>query len=596
MKIRNFVIISHIDHGKSTLADRFLELTGTVPKDKLRNQYLDMMDLEREKGITIKMQPVRMLYKRRNDAFILNLIDTPGHVDFSYEVSRALAAVEGAILLVDATQGIQAQTVYNLELAKQQNLIIIPVINKVDLPQARIPETKEQIANLLNIRSDEVLEISAKKGTNVAKLLDLIIEKIPAPQRREKEPLRCLVFDSKYDPYKGVIAYVRVISGKLKENEEIFCLRSGANGKAKEIGYFRPELKPTGELRAGEIGYIATGVKEVEKVRVGETITKDESLKPLPGYQEVKPFVFLSLYPENSGNFDLLKRALRELKLNDASLFFQLEKKPVLGRGFLCGFLGLLHAEITAERLKREFSLDLVISAPSVVYKVKLKNGEEKNIYSPTDWPDPANIEKSFEPYVALEVMTPLRYLSKVSELIKKKGGRIQNTIFVSNERLILKGEIPLREIVTDFYAKLKSLSQGFASIGYQFIGYREVDLAKVDIVIAGKEEPSLAMILPRQKAEKESRAFLLKLKKVIPPQAFSVSLQAKIGGKIIARETIKAYRRDVIAPLYGGDVSRKMKLLERQKKGKAERKARGQIRIPVKAFLEAIRQSASAD
>ncbi|MDP2820616.1 MAG: translation elongation factor 4 [bacterium] len=596
-EIRNFVIISHIDHGKSTLADRFLELTNAVPKEKMHPQYLDMMDLEQEKGITIKMQPCRLKLKKDDKDFILNLVDTPGHIDFSYEVSRALAAVEGAVLLVDATQGIQAQTIYNLELAQKQGLVVIPAVNKIDSPQAQTKETKEQIAKVLNIFPDEVLEISAKNGTNIDKLIDLIIEKIPAPRVEQNKPLKCLVFDSKFDSFKGIIAYVRVFEGKIETGEEIYCFVSQTRGKNKEVGYFEPELKKYPEIVSGDIGYIATGIKETEKVRVGETITslKDfklqgNKIQPLEGYKEISPFVFLSIYPDDSNDFDLLKSSLEQLKLNDASLFFQLEKKPILGRGFLCGFLGLLHAEIITERLRREFGLELVVSAPSVVYKAELKNGKEKIIYSSVDWPDPATVNKTFEPNVFLEVITTAQYLNRISELIKQKGAGAIETKFLDQTRLILKTEIPLREIITDFYEKLKSLSQGFASMGYQLSGYKESDLVKVDILINGKEEPSLAMILPTNKAEKEGRRFLLKLKNVIPAQIFSVALQAKISGKIIARENISTFGRDVTAPLYGGDYTRKRKLLEKQKKNKAKIKEKGQIKIPARAFLEAIR------
>ncbi len=597
--IRNFVIISHIDHGKSTLADRFLEITNTIPRNKIRPQYLDMMDLERERGITIKMHPCRLSYKKHGQEYILNLIDTPGHIDFSYEVSRALAAVEGAVLLVDATQGIQAQTIFNLEMAQKQGLVIIPVINKIDLPQAQTTETKKQIANVLKRDANEVLEISAKKGINIDKLIDLIITKIPGPDgiNELNKPLRCLVFDSKYDSFKGVIVYVRVLEGKIENGEEIYCLTSKVKSKNKQVGTFSPELMPAKEIKAGEIGYIATGIKEIEKIRIGETITTlrdfkllGQKIMPLSGYKEPKPFVFLTVYPEKSKDFDLLKSALSQLKLNDASLFYQLEKKPIFGRGFLCGFLGLLHAEIVIERLKREFKIELVISAPNVVYKVILTNKKEEIVYSSFDWPDPAIISETLEPKVFLEVMTSLKYLSRISELIKQRGGTAIETTSLGQDRLILRTEIPLREIITDFYEKLKSLSQGFASMNYQLSEYGRIDLVKVNFLINNKEEMSLAMILPKAKAEREARNFLIKLKTVIPRQIFSVALQAKIDGKIIARETISSFRRDVIAPLYGGDYTRKRKLLEKQKKGKMKKKSLGQIRIPAKAFLDAMR------
>jgi len=584
--IRNFSIISHIDHGKSTLADRFLELTGTVPKEKMQAQFLDMMPLEREKGITIKMQPVHMEFKN----YILNLIDTPGHVDFNYEVSRSLAAVEGVVLLVDASKGIQAQTVSNLELAQKQKLTIIPVINKIDLNQARTEEVSQELVNLLGIEKKEIINISAKMGTNIEKVLESIIKKIPSPKIETDKPLRALIFDSKYDLFKGVIAYVRVVEGEVKKGEKIYLLINKIKSEVKEIGIFKPHFFPVKELKSGDIGYIATGIKEPGKVRAGETITSffaSDSVKVLPGYKEPKSMVFASIYPENPNDFESLRDALNKLKLNDASLTFEPEMKESLGRGFRCGFLGSLHIEITSERLFREFGLKLIISTPSVVFKFIDKKNKEFLIYSPTDWPEQSEIKESFEPWVKLEVITPLIFLGKVLEILNNLDGKkIEEKYFGSN-RLVLIYEVPLREIISGFYDNLKSISQGFASLNYEILGYRRANLTKLEILIAGRKEEAFSKIVPQDKSFKEGKRIVEKLKNIFPRQLFSVPLQAAVSGKIIARETVSAKRKDVIAPLYGGDYSRKKKLLERQKKGKKELKEKGQIRAPSKVFLE---------
>ena len=589
-KIRNFNIISHIDHGKSTLADRFLELTGTVSDKKMREQFLDMMDLEREKGITIKMQPVRMQFKEH----ILNLIDTPGHVDFGYEVSRSLAAVEGAILLVDATKGIQAQTLANLELSKKQKLPIIPVVNKIDSPEAKIEEVAEELAILLGIDKEDIFKISAKTGKNVDQLLEAVLVKIPPPAIKPEKPFRALIFDSKYDPYKGIIAYVRIIDGIIKSNEKIYLMMANAMGEVKEIGYFKPELSPQGELRAGEIGYIATGIKEPGKVRVGDTITNysafksDSSLiEPLSGYKEPKPVVFASLYPEDPDDYDVLKDALLKLRLNDAALTFEPEKKDSLGRGFRCGFLGSLHTEIISERLRREFNLNLIISTPSVVFKITNQKNQEIIIYSPSDWPAPAEIGEIKEPWVRLEILTPQKYLGRVLDLLKELRGKFIETKYFGIEKNILIYEAPLKEIISGFYDNLKGVSQGFASMNYEILGYNLANLVKLEILIAGEKEEALAKIVSKENVFEEGKKIVRRLKEVLPSQLFAVSLQAAISGNIIARETISAKRKDVIAPLYGGDYSRKRKLLEKQKKGKKKLKARGNLRIPPKVFLE---------
>ena len=587
--IRNFCILAHIDHGKSTLADRFLELTKTVPKEKMRPQYLDNMDLEREKGITIKMAPVRMIYKN----YILNLIDTPGHVDFSYEVSRSLAAVEGAILLVDATKGIQAQTIANLELARKQKLVIIPAINKIDLPQAKIKETKEDIAKLLDIPESEIFEISAKYGTNVEKIFEAIIEKVPPPKSDFLKPFRALIFDLKYEFFKGVIAFVRVFEGEIEVNEKIFLLLNKVEGQVKELGYFTPELKSQKKLTAGEIGYIATGIKEAGKVRVGDTITKfsifnsQSLIEPLPGYQEPKPMVFASFFPQNPDDFDLLKDALVKLKLNDPSLIFEQETKQGLGRGFLCGFLGTLHAEILAERIRREYKINLIISNPSVLYKVINNKGQEINIRSAANWPEPSQIRETLEPWIKLNIITPQIYLGRVLELLKTFEAKQISIDYLGSEKVILIYEAPLRKIISGFYDKLKSISQGFASMNYEFLEYKKSDLVKLDILIAGKKEEAFSKIVHRKEAYEVGKKTVEKLKETLPAQLFAVALQAAISGKIIARETIKARARDVIAPLYGGDYTRKRKLLEKQKRGKKELKEKGRISIPTNVYFE---------
>jgi len=577
-QIRNFVIISHVDHGKSTLADRFLEITGAVSEKKMRPQFLDMMDLEREKGITIKMQPVRMDYR----GYCINLIDTPGHVDFSYEVSRALAAVEGAVLLVDATKGIQAQTLANLEFAKTQGLVIIPVVNKIDSAQAMVEKTVEELADLLKIDKKDIIEISAKKGTNVEKVLEVVIEKVPEPKKDIEKPFRALIFDSKYDSFKGIIAYIRIMEGQIKDNEEIKLLASKTKGKIKELGYFVPELSPQKKLSAGEIGYIATGIKELGKVRVGDTIAKKE-VEALTGYKESKPMVFASLYPENPDDFDLLKEALAKLALNDPALLFEPESKEALGRGFRCGFLGTLHTEIVSERLDREFGLKLIISTPSVVYKT-----DKGFIYSPSEWPE--MVKESEEPWVLLEVVAPNKYIGSLSEILKSLRGTYVETKFLGQERTILVYEVPLREIITNLYDKIKSVTSGYGSMNYKFMDYRESDLVKMEVLIAGEKQGAFSKIVPKGQAEQEARGLTKKIKESLPSLQFSVPIQVVIGAKIIARETKKAQRKDVTGALYGGDYSRKRKLLEKQKKGKKKLAAKGKVRIPPKVFLDVFR------
>jgi len=600
--IRNFSIIAHIDHGKSTLADRLLELTGTIDKKKMMPQFLDSMDLEREKGITIKLKAIRMNYIFQGEKYILNLVDTPGHVDFSYEVSRSMEAVEGAVLLVDATQGIQAQTLANLQLAKQQNLKIIPVVNKIDSPIAKVEETLEELAILLNVLPDEIIKISAKNGTNIEQVLEAVIKEVPSPsfdfaQDETAKPFRALIFDSEYDSFKGVIAFVRVVDGEISSGEKIDLIAAKASAEVKELGYLNPDFSVKDKLFTGDIGYIATGIKEPGKVRSGDTIISSKSkvqnpgIQPLPGYQDPKPMVFASLYPENPDDFDTLKVALSKLKLNDPALVFEQEMKEALGRGFNCGFLGTLHIEIISERLQREFDLNLVISTPSVVYKITDQKDKEILIHSASDWPEnPSVIKSAEEPWVLLEVIAPTSYMGKLMEILKGLKGNYIDTNYLTPERAIIVFETPLRGIIANLYDKIKTASQGYASMSYNLIGYKPGKLVKMEIWIAGKKEEAFSRIVAEDEAYQEGKKMVEKLKEVLPPQMFSVALQAVIGGKVIARETIKAYMKDVTGYLYGGDVTRKNKLREKQKKGKKLMKEKGRVDVPTKAFLEVFR------
>ena len=581
MEIRNFVVISHIDHGKSTLADRFLEITKTVDKSKMKEQYLDGMDLEREKGITIKMTPVRMIYK----GVMLNLIDTPGHIDFNYEVSRSLAAVEGAVLLVDATKGIQAQTITNLELAKKEGLTIIPVVNKIDLPAARTDEVKKEIADFLEISPDEVMSISAKTGENVDILLDKIIEKVKAPDVLEDKPFRALIFDSQYDSFLGVVSYVRVSEGHIRKNDKIYLINAKSVSIVKELGIFKPDMSPTEELKAGEIGFIATGIKEPEKIRIGDTIASSDDLEPLHGYKEPEPKVFVSIYPQEQNDFEALAVALSKLKLNDSALFYQNQNFQAFGRGFLCGFLGTLHTEITMERLKREFGLDLVMGAPQVCYKAIDGKGREVMIYNPNNWSD--DFKEHYEPWTELTLIIGDAYLGRVFELLSGIDGNHIDSRPFGKDRYLIIYEVPLREIIAGFYENLLNVTQGYASMTYVEIGYKKAELVKLEIMIAGREEEAFSKIIPKAKAVAEGKKIVTKLKEFLPPQMFAVALQAKVGGKFIARETISARRKDVLAPLYGGDYTRKRKLLEKQKKGKKEMKNRGRLKVPTEVFLK---------
>jgi GTP-binding protein LepA len=587
--IRNFSIIAHIDSGKSTLADRMLEITGTISKDKMQEQFLDMMDLERERGITIKMQPVKMEYLFQGEKYILNMIDTPGHVDFSYEVSRSLAAVEGVVLLVDATKGVQAQTLANLELAQKQNLVIVPVVNKIDLANACEEEVVDEISNLINVDRNSVIRISAKKNINIDKVLQEIILQIPAPEKNNEKPLQALIFDSKYDSFKGVIAQVRVKQGSIKKKERIHLVIANSKGEAKEVGVFVPQSLIVDKLESGEIGYIATGIKEAGKVRVGDTITKAETpeTEALPGYKELKPVVFVSFYPEKTDDFVNLRDALERIKLTDPALVFEPEFKEVLGRGFRCGFLGSLHSEIISERLKREFDLELVVSSPSVAFKIKTNSNEDLSIMSPSDWPDASLIKESLEPWVSMEVMAPEAYLGGVMEVLSLLDGRYKESRYFKSGKMLVIYEAPLRKIIVGFHDKIKSVTQGYASFNYNLISFEKGDLVKLEFLVAGQVEEVFSRIVSRKEALPEGRKTVERLKEFLPPQQFSVALQARVYGKIVARETIKARRRDVTGDLYGGDVTRKKKLLEKQKKGKKKMSVKGRVRVPSEVYFK---------
>ncbi len=592
-KIRNFVIISHVDHGKSTLADRLLEITKTVEQRKMRAQFLDMMDIEKEKGITIKLQPVRMRYNE----YIMNLIDTPGHVDFSYEVSRSLAAVEGALLLVDASQGIQAQTLANLHLAQDQGLVIIPVVNKIDLAQAMTKETVQGLSKLLDVDKKEIIEISAKKGINIEKVLEAIIQKVPEPIINKQSPLRALIFDSKYDSYKGILAYVRIVDGQIKAGDRIKMIASGSISEVIEVGLFKPEIVKTDLLESGEIGYVATGLKDVAQCRVGDTITlnieqkKINNVKPLPGYFEPNSMVFASFYPVESNDYDLLKDSLGKLNLSDSSLQYEPESCQGIGRGFRAGFLGMLHLEIVLERLKREYKLNLIITSPSVSYKIVDKKGKHFIATSASDLPEAGYIKEIKEPWAALEIISPSHFLGPIMKLLKRTRGQYQDTEYLSIGKAVLKYYVPLNEIIIDFYDQLKNITAGYASMNYSIKDYQPADLVKMDILIAGEETEAFARIVHRTKLEQEARALVKKLKKIIPKQLFAVSLQASVAGRIIARENISAMRKDVTGYLYGGDYTRKRKLLEKQKKGKKKMKAIGKINIPQQVFFEILKK-----
>ena len=591
--IRNFSIIAHIDHGKSTLADRLLELTGAVPPDRMIEQILDDMELERERGITIKAHAIKLDYKAPDgNIYELNLIDTPGHVDFSYEVSRSLASCEGALLVVDATQGVEAQTVANIYMALENNLEIIPVVNKIDLPAAHPDDVAQQIVDILGGSKDDVIFVSAKTGENVDKVLKAIVERIPPPSGKPDAPLRALVFDSYYDKYRGVVLYVRIFDGRIRVGDKILLMASGKEYEVDELGYLRLELEKADELVAGEVGYIIANIKDVRDARVGDTVTLAENPadEPLPGYREAKPMVFSGFYPTDPDDFEELRTALEKLRLNDASLTFEPESSKALGFGFRCGFLGMLHMEITQERLYREFGLDLVATVPNVRYKVITTKGETLWIERPSDLPEPTRIDHIEEPIISAEIITPHEFIGAIMELVKNRRGIYIGSDYVDPKRTLLKFEIPLAEIIFDFYDKLKTISRGYASLDYDFLEYRTSDLIKLDILVNGEIVDALSMIVHRDEAYMWGQKMVSKLKKLIPRQLFEVVIQAAFGKRVISRARIAPLRKDVTAKCYGGDVTRKRKLLEKQKAGKRKMKMVGSVEIPQEAFFAVLK------
>jgi GTP-binding protein LepA len=595
--IRNYSIIAHIDHGKTTLSDRFLEITGTISERERREQLLDAMDLEREKGITIKAKAVRMQYTAQDgNTYDLNLIDCPGHVDFTYEVSRALAACEGAILVVDAAQGVEAQTLANVYLALENDLTIIPVINKIDLPGAQPEFVAEEIENVIGIAKEEIIFASAKEGRGVREILEAVIERVPPPTGDAAQPLRALIFDSHYDPYKGVIAYVRIVEGALKSSDRILMMGTEVETEMIELGVFRPTMQSQPTLGVGEVGYIATGLKEVGQCQVGDTITlaAQPATQALEGYRPAKPMVFAGLYPVESNAYTDLREALEKLKLNDAALSFIPETSAALGFGFRCGFLGLLHMEIVQERLEREYNLDLLITAPSVEYQVLLKNGDVITVDNPSEMPEPGHFESVEEPVMVISIISPTRYIGTIMDLVTNKRGIFETMDYLDPQRVMLKYRIPLAEIVVDFYDQLKSRTQGYASLDYQLAGSQEADLVKLDVLVNTQPVDALSLIVHRDFAYGRGRDLVEKLRSLIPRQMFEVPIQAAIGSKIIARETIRAMRKDVLAKCYGGDITRKRKLLEKQKEGKKRMKMVGNVEIPQEAFMAVLSLSDS--
>ena len=592
--IRNFSIIAHIDHGKSTLADRLIEMTGVLTKREMSEQVLDNMDIEKERGITIKSQAIRMKYKAKDgNTYEFNLIDTPGHVDFNYEVSRSLAACEGAILVVDSTQGVEAQTLANVYLAIDNNLEVVPVINKVDLPSARPDEVKEEIESIIGIPAENAPCISAKTGLNVEEVLERIVSDIPAPNGDENKPLKALIFDSIYNDYKGALAYVRIKDGTVKVGDEIKLMSSNKTFTVTEVGYFEPgRYEETESLSAGEVGYIAASIKSLSDIRVGDTITKTEmpAKEPLPGYKKVNPMVYCGLFPMDGSDYENLKVALEKLKLNDAALEYEPETSVALGSGFRCGFLGLLHLEIIEERLDREFDLSLITTAPSVIYKVYKTDGELINIYSPSELPEPAKISKMEEPFVEASIMVPKDFVGNVMGLCQDRRGIYLDMQYLDENRVTLKYELPLNEIIYDFFDTLKSRTKGYASLDYYLKDYKESDLVKLDIYVNNEAVDALSFIVHRSNAYARGRMYTERLKEEIPRQLFAIPIQAAIGGQIIARETISALRKDVLAKCYGGDITRKKKLLEKQKRGKKRMREFGNVEIPQEAFLNVLK------
>ncbi len=588
-KIRNFSIIAHIDHGKSTLADRLIEFCGGVSEREKKDQLLDTMDIEKERGITIKAQSVRLNYK----GYILNLIDTPGHVDFSYEVSKSLKSSEGALLVVDATQGVEAQTLANVYLALENDLEIIPVINKIDLPSAEPERVAEEIEQTIGIDATDAILVSAKTGLGIESLLDSIIERIPSPKGNPNAPAKALIYDSWFDNYLGAICLVRMFDGSIKKGDEVLVMGTGKKHKVLELFYPHPIKKiPTNEIKTGEIGVVVMGLKNVADIRVGDTITnaKNPASEPADEFEEAKSFVFAGIYPIDTDKYDELRDALEKLKLNDASITYEPETSQALGFGFRVGFLGMLHMEVVKERLEREFGIELIATAPSVTYRVKLTDGSEIEISNPSDLPDPAKIDKIYEPYVKATILTPNEYVGNLIGFLNDKRGVQLRMEYLSPERVLLEYELPLNEIVTDFYDKLKTITRGYASFDYEPVGFKEGNLVKMDIRVAGEIVDALSIIVSKDKAERKGRELIKVMKELIPRQLFEVAIQASIGNKIIARETVKALRKDVTAKCYGGDISRKRKLLEKQKEGKKRMKAIGKVNIPQEAFLSVLK------
>ncbi|HUK12774.1 MAG TPA: translation elongation factor 4 [Thermoanaerobaculaceae bacterium] len=592
-RIRNFCIIAHIDHGKSTLADRLLELTGALSAREMQDQVLDSMDLERERGITIKAHTVTLRYRGRDGQdYLLNLIDTPGHVDFSYEVSRSLAACEGALLVVDASQGVEAQTLANAYLAVDQGLELVPVLNKVDLPAAEPERVREQIEQVIGIDASAALTISAKTGLGVGDVLEALVERVPPPRGAAGGPLRALVFDASYDPYKGVRSLVRVVDGALEVGQAIRFIGVGREAQVEELGIFTPRAEPVERLGPGEVGYLFAGLKELRLVKVGDTVTESArpAAEPLPGFADAKPMVFAGLYPVDSSAFGDLREALERLSLNDSAFTFQADTSQALGFGFRCGFLGLLHMEIVQERLEREFDLDLITTAPGVAYRVLTSGGQVVEVENPAQLPDPARIAAIEEPLIVATILTPDTYLGGILKLVQERRGEQVKLEYLGGGRVLLEYRLPLAEVVLDFYDKLKSVSRGYASLDYHFAGYREGDLVKLDLIVNGEPIDALALIVHRGTAYQKARALASKLKEMIPRQLFEVTIQAAIGNRVIARESVKALRKNVLAKCYGGDITRKRKLLERQKEGKRRLKRLGRVEIPQEAFLAVLK------
>lgn len=592
-KIRNFSIIAHIDHGKSTLADRMLEITGAVEKREMVNQLLDNMDLERERGITIKLNAVRLNYKYKNEDYILNLIDTPGHVDFSYEVSRSLAACEGAILVVDAAQGIEAQTLANLYLALSSDLTIIPVINKIDLPNADVEKVKGELKKVLGFKDEEILLCSGKTGVGVKELLDAVVERIEPPKNNLEKPLRALIFDSYFDPYKGVVALVKVVDGKLNNKDTIKMMANKKSFEITELGVHTPKEKKLNILESGEVGYICASIKDITSVEVGDTITlaKEESITPLEGYKKMKPMVYSGIFPVEPNQYEALKEAIEKLKLNDAALTFEPETSEALGFGFRMGFLGLLHMDIIITRMEREFGIEIIATSPSVIYKVTRTNGEVENIDSPNKMPNSTTLKKIEEPYIYTNIIVPSEYIGAIMELCQNKRGIYKSLEYIDEERVNIHYEIPLSEIVYDFFDKLKSTTKGYASFDYEICGYKESNLVKMDILLNGEVVDALSTIVHKDFAYARGKSVVEKLKNIIPRQMFQVPIQASIGSKIIARENISAMKKNVLAKCYGGDISRKRKLLEKQKEGKKKMKMLGSVEVPKEAFLSILKE-----